>query len=319
MMRAFFISLSKVSWAQQLISRSRFARNAASRFIAGETHADAIQAVRALNASGISATLDHLGENTVDEEAARQATEEVMEILEQIERCNVRSNVSIKLSQLGLILDEALCRQNLALILEKAQAANNFVRIDMEDSSLTQKTLNAFFWAHQQGYENTGIVIQSYLYRSEADILALGERGDRVRLCKGAYKEPPEIAFPKMKGVNESFDHLVDLLYAAALTKGAPVISADGRIPPIPALATHDDQRIQYARAAAEGVGLPKSALEFQMLYGIRRDLQKQLAEEGYPVRVYVPYGTHWYPYFMRRLAERPANVWFLLSNLLRR
>jgi proline dehydrogenase len=319
MMRTFFISLSKVSWAQRLITRSRIARNAASRFIAGETHADAIQAVRALNASGISATLDHLGENTVDEEAARQATEEVIEILEQIERCNVRSNVSIKLSQLGLILDEGLCQQNLALILETARATNNFVRIDMEDSSLTQKTLDAYFWAQQQGFENTGIVIQSYLYRSEADILALGERGGRVRLCKGAYKEPAEIAFPKMKAVNQSFDHLVDLLYAATLANEAPVISADGRIPPIPALATHDDRRIQYARTAADRAGLPKSALEFQMLYGIRRDLQKQLAEEGYPVRVYVPYGTHWYPYFMRRLAERPANVWFLVSNLMRR
>jgi proline dehydrogenase len=319
MMRAFFITLSKVSWAQRLITRWKFARRAASRFIAGETHADAIQAVRVLNASGITASLDHLGENTKNAEAARQAADEVMVILEEIERCGVRSNVSIKLSQLGLILDQELCRQNLAHILQKARDTHNSVRIDMEDSSLTQKTLDVFFWARQQGYDNVGIVIQTYLYRSEADIHELGESGERVRLCKGAYKEPAQIAFPKMKQVNDNFDRLVDALYAASIAKGAPAISPDGRIPPIPAIATHDDERIQYACEAAARIGLPKSALEFQMLLGIRSDLQKQLAQEGYPVRVYVAYGTHWYPFFMRRLAERPANVWFLLSNLMRR
>jgi proline dehydrogenase len=319
MMRAFFISLSKLSWAQRFVTRSKLARRAASRFIAGETHADAIGVVRVLNASGIAASLDHLGENTKNAEAARHAADEVIVILEEIERSQVRSNVSIKLSQLGLILDQELCRQNLARILEKARATRNFVRIDMEDSSLTQKTLDAFLWARQQGYENVGIVIQTYLYRSEADIRELGASGERVRLCKGAYKEPAQIAFPKMKQVNENFDRLVDALYEASLAKGVPVISPDGRIPPIPAIATHDDERIKYAREAAAQVGLPKSALEFQMLLGIRSDLQKQLAQEGYPVRVYVAYGTHWYPFFMRRLAERPANVWFLLSNLLRR
>jgi proline dehydrogenase len=319
MMRAFFVSLSKVPWAQRMITQTGFARRAASRFIAGETHGDAIQAVKALNKIGIAATLDHLGENTTDAGAALQSAEEVTVILDEIERSAVRSNVSIKLSQLGLVLNEELCRQNLLMILEKARSTNNFIRIDMEDSSLTQKTLDQFYWVRQQGFSNIGIVIQSYLYRSEADISQLGKSGERVRLCKGAYKEPPELAFPKMKDVNTSYDRLTESLYSAALSAGSPPVSSDGKFPPIPALATHDEQRIQFACEAAERMGLSKTALEFQMLYGIRRDLQKQLAAKGYPVRVYVPYGTHWYPYFMRRLAERPANVWFLLTNYMRR
>jgi proline dehydrogenase len=319
MMRSFFISLSKLTWAQRLITRTGIARRAASRFIAGETHEDAIRAVRALNANGIAASLDHLGENTADENASRLAAQEILVILDEIERYKVRSNVSVKLSQIGLTLNDDLCRQNLALVLEKAHSTNNFIRIDMEDSSLTQKTLDIFYWARQQGFANTGIVIQAYLYRSEEDIRRLGESGERVRLCKGAYKEPPELAYPKMKDVNAGFDRLIELLFSASLALGAPHISTDGRIPPIPAIATHDDQRIQHACDRAKQMGLPKPALEFQMLYGIRRDLQDQLVSAGYPVRVYVPYGTHWYPYFMRRLAERPANVWFLLSNLLRR
>jgi proline dehydrogenase len=319
MMRAFFIFLSKLPWAQRLISKTGVARRTAARFIAGETHEEAIQAVSTLNQKGIAATLDHLGENTTDAAAAKQAVDEVARMLEAIERCGVQSNVSIKLSQLGLVIDEEMCRQNLAAILEKAQSVNNFIRIDMEDSSLTQKTIDAFNWARQQGFENVGIVIQSYLYRSDEDLRILGFRGERVRLCKGAYKEPPELAYPNMKDVNASFDRLVDSLFAASLALGSPAVRADGRVPPIPALATHDEERIHYAIQAAQRIGLPKSALEFQMLYGIRRDLQQSLAEDGYPVRVYVPYGTHWYPYFMRRLAERPANVWFFISNFFRR
>jgi len=319
MLRAFFITLSKLSWAQRLITSTGVARRAAARFIAGETHADAIRAVTNLNARGINATLDHLGENTKDEKAACQAAEEVLVILDEIERSRVRANVSIKLSQLGLLLDDGLCRRNLVMILEKARAANNFIRIDMEDSTLTQKTLDIFFWARNQGYQNVGIVIQAYLYRSDNDMLRLGATGERVRLCKGAYKEPPDLAYPKMKNVNESFDRLAEALITASISNDIPEISADGRIPPIPAIATHDEKRIQYARQTADRMGLPKKAVEFQMLHGIRRDLQDQLAADGYPVRVYVPYGTHWYPYFMRRLAERPANFWFLLSNALRK
>ncbi|MEN4041243.1 MAG: proline dehydrogenase family protein [Anaerolineaceae bacterium] len=319
MMRAFFITLSKLSWAQRLITAMPPAQRAAARFIAGETHADAIQAVRGLNARGMVASLDHLGENTSDEHSARQAAQEIVVILDAIEQNRVCANVSIKLSQLGLAFREELCRQNLVTILEKARSANNFIRIDMEDSTLTQKTLDTFFWARLNGYSHVGIVIQAYLYRSEADIRLLAESGAHVRLCKGAYKEPPHLAFPKIEDVNINFDRLAGSLLASAFANGMPEISADGRVPPMAAIATHDEKRIHFARQQAERLGLPKRAVEFQMLYGIRRDLQEKLAAQGYPVRVYVPYGKHWYPYFMRRLAERPANVWFLLSNVLRR
>lgn len=169
------------------------------------------------------------------------------------------------------------------------------------------------------GCENVGIVLQSYMYRSEADLEKILAKDGRVRLCKGAYKEPPEIAYPEKKDVDLNFDRLTKQLIDGALASGAPTISVDRKIPPIPAVATHDDQRIAYAKAYADEVELPKEAMEFQMLYGIRRELQEQLAAEGYPVRVYVPYGTEWYPYFTRRLAERPANLWFFLSNLFKR
>ena len=168
------------------------------------------------------------------------------------------------------------------------------------------------------GFDNVGIVIQSYLFRSEDDVRRLGEMAVRVRLCKGAYKEPPNIAFPKKRDVDNNFDRLSEILIDSAIAAGAPMTSEDGIFPPIPAIATHDKNRIRFAKSYAQKVGLPKSALEFQMLHGIRRGLQQQLVREGYPVRVYVPYGSEWYPYFMRRLAERPANLWFFLTNLFR-
>lgn len=319
MLRSFFISLSRAGWAQRSITRWGFARRMASRFVAGETAEEAIRAIRQLNAHGINGTLDHLGENTSSPDAARQAAGEVAAMLEAIDRAGVRANVSIKLSQMGLTIDPNLCRENLCSLLEKASSLGNFVRIDMEDAALTEHTLDMYYWARQQGFENTGIVIQSYLFRSEADIRRIGDLSGRVRLCKGAYKEPPAVAFPLKSDVDEHFDHLAELLMEGATRAGLPRLSEDGRIPPIPALATHDERRIHQARAAAIRLKLPKEALEFQMLYGIRRDLQQELAAAGYPVRVYVPYGTHWYPYFMRRLGERPANVWFLASNFFRK
>jgi proline dehydrogenase len=163
------------------------------------------------------------------------------------------------------------------------------------------------------------LVIQSYLYRSESDVRSLISQGTRIRLCKGAYKEPDEVAFPKKRDVDANYDRLVEIMMDAALANGAPALSQDGRIPPPPAIATHDPKRLEYAKAYAQKIGLPKQAVEFQMLYGIRRDLQEQTAGEGYPVRVYVPYGTEWYPYYVRRLAERPANVWFFISNFFRK
>ncbi|MEJ5241771.1 MAG: proline dehydrogenase family protein [Anaerolineales bacterium] len=317
MLRSFFIYLSKASWAQNWIMRLPFAWRMASRFVAGTAKEDAIRVIRELNARGINATLDHLGEHTTNVEEALEATRHILEILEEIERAAVRSNVSIKLTQIGLALDTELCAENLERILRQAQAHNNFVRIDMEDTPYTDATFDLYRRMRQRGFQNFGLVIQSYLYRSEDDVRRLLPEGVPIRLVKGAYKEPPDKAFPKKADVDANYDLLTKLLLDASLSQSSR-LSADGRFPPLAAIATHDEKRIEFARRYAERIGLPKEGLEFQMLYGIRRDLQERLAAEGYPVRVYVPYGTHWYPYFMRRLAERPANVWFLLSNLLR-
>jgi proline dehydrogenase len=291
----------------------------ASRFVAGETLADGIQAIKQLNSKGINATLDHLGENTDSPEQARQAARDIILALDEIEKTGVRANVSIKLTQLGLGISRELCFENISLIVERAKSYNSFVRIDMEDSTVTDKTLGILCMLKESGFDNVGIVIQSYLYRSEKDIRNLLEDCMKVRLCKGAYKEPSSVAFPKKKDVDANYDRCSALLINGALSKACPVISADGKIPPIPALATHDPKRIEFAKAYAEKVGLPRDAMEFQMLNGIRRDLQEELIKEGYSVRIYVPYGTEWYPYFMRRLAERPANLWFFIFNFFRR
>ena len=319
MLRSSLIYLSQAGWARALVTKAPVTKQTARRFVAGETPDDAIRAIRELNAKGILATLDHLGEHTRDATQARQATEDILHILERIEEAGVRSNVSIKLSQIGAELDEDLCREHLRRILARAQEMHNFVRIDMEDSPLVELTLGLYREMRQEGFDNVGVVIQSYLRRSEADLDQLMAMQARVRLVKGAYLEPPEVAFQDKRTVDRQFDILADRLVAGALAAGAPRVSEDGRFPPIPAIATHDEARIQHAKATAQEQGLPPGALEFQLLYGIRRDLQEQLVAEGYPVRVYVPYGTEWYPYFMRRLAERPANLWFFLSNLVRR
>lgn len=319
MLRVMFIYLSKARWAQQFITRWKFARKAASRFVAGETLPDAIQVVRELNTQGMQATLDFLGEHVSTPEESTQAVNEILRALDQIHHHRVRANVSLKLSQLGLGLDGELCRQNLHTILDKARELGQFVRIDMEDSTMTQATIDTYEWARRQGFENVGIVIQAYLGRSEQDVLQIAGSGGRIRLCKGAYKEPPQIAFPKKGDVDANYDRLVDILIQKALAAGSVEISSDGVVPPIPAIATHDVRRIEFAKARMLAKELKKGALEFQMLYGIRRNLQNSLTKEGYLVRVYVPYGTHWYPYFMRRLAERPANLWFFVSNWVRK
>jgi proline dehydrogenase len=204
-------------------------------------------------------------------------------------------------------------------ILRQAAACGVFVRIDMEDSAAADRTLRLYRTLQAEGLHNTGVVIQSYLYRSQEDVRSLLAQGTRIRLCKGAYKEPPEVAFPKKADVDGNYDRLAAMMIDAALAAGSQPASDDGRVPPICAVATHDIRRIRSAQKHAAEAGLPKRALEFQMLHGIRTDLQASLAAEGYPVRVYVPYGTEWYPYFVRRLAERPANLWFFLSNFFRR
>jgi proline dehydrogenase len=319
MLRSFFIYLSKASWARKLVTNWSIAWRMASRFVSGETLGDAIQAIKELNKKGINATLDHLGEHTDTPELASQATVDIIQALDAIQNSGVRTNVSIKLTQIGLGISPDLCRDNLERIVSHAAELNNFIRVDMEDSPVTQITLDIMRGVHQKGFENVGIVIQSYLYRSEKDIHDLLSECISVRLCKGAYKEPADVAFPKKADVDTNYDNCTRILMNGVKQNGCKPISPDGRIPPFAGIATHDEKRVRFAKAYAQNIGLPRNSLEFQMLYGIRRDLQQLLAKEGYPVRIYVPYGTEWYPYFMRRLAERPANVWFLLSNFFRK
>jgi proline dehydrogenase len=316
MLRALFISLSKARWAQRLITNWKFAWHMASRFIAGETIVQAMGVLNKLNEQGIRTTLDHLGENTESQDAASQSTKDILAALDAIHSSGLPSNVSIKLSQLGMLLDPELAYANLVTILDRAKNQGNFVRVDMEDSSLTEITLTLVKRAYSAGFTNIGTVVQSYLYRSANDTRHLAQSGIRVRLVKGAYQEPASIAFPRKVDVDTAFDELVDILLKAEKTFGAPGGSADGYFPPLTAVGSHDPDRIKFAQEKLAALDLPKKSLEFQFLFGIRRDLQQELVNAGYPVRVYVPYGTHWYPYFMRRLAERPANVWFFISSL---
>ena len=306
-MRAFFLWMSRSIRLRRLITRIGFARRAALRFVAGETIDDAIAAIRTLNANGILATVDHLGENVATEADARRAAQSYIAVLDRIGKEGVKSHTSLKLTQLGLDIGDEFCRENVACVVRKAKEAGTFIRIDMESSDYTNRTL-AVFRSLRREFDNVGIVIQSYLYRSKDDIAALCQEGASVRLCKGAYNEPPDKAFPKKADVDANYVALTrKLLSDEARARGA-----------YGAIATHDPKMIDAAKAYAAEHNVPRKQFEFQMLYGIRRDLQQQLAKEGYTMRVYVPYGAEWYPYFMRRLAERPANVWFILRNLFR-
>jgi proline dehydrogenase len=315
MLRSFLIYLSKAVWAQKLVTGWSFAWRTASRFVAGTKLGEAMDVVRELNAKGINTTLDHLGEHTNTPEEAQQAADDIFATLDALgTNKTARGNVSIKLTQIGLGLDESLCAQNLERILARAKHSNTFIRIDIEDTPYTDKTINLYYSMREKGYANVGMAVQSYLFRAEADTRRLLQDKTPIRLVKGAYKEPPDKAFPRKADVDANFDLLSKILIDASLANQSK-LSKDGRVPPIPAIATHDEKRIAFARQYVEKVGLQKDGLEFQMLYGIRRDLQVQLVKEGFPVRVYVPFGTHWYPYFMRRLAERPANIWFFITN----
>jgi proline dehydrogenase len=317
-LRAILIYLSKAPWARRIVTGWRFARRAASRFIAGDTLEEAIKVIHTLNEKGLFATLDHLGENVTNAEEATSSADEYLVILDRMSEAGVKSCVSAKLSQLGLNVDFDLCLSNMQRIAARAKEYGIMVRMDIEDSPTVDRTIQIFLKLKEMGLTNVGLAIQSYLYRSKEDLDLLLKEGARIRLCKGAYKEPPEIAFPRKKDVDANFDRLTALIIDSAAAHGAVPATKDGKVPPVPAIATHDHKRIEYARKYASEVGYPKEALEFQMLLGIRSDLQNALAAEGYPVRIYVPFGTEWYPYFMRRLAERPANLWFFLSNLLR-
>jgi proline dehydrogenase len=304
-LRQAFLTLSNSRELQDVALHNRAARKFALRFVAGETLDHAVRAIRALNQQGIMATVDHLGENVTDSRAAVAAADVYLEILDRIHAERLNSNVSLKLTQMGLDIDEELCYRNVARICEHAKELNNFVRIDMESSAYTERTLNIFrrLW-HEAGYRNVGVVLQAYLYRTENDVREMNRIGARVRLCKGAYNEPPTVAFPRKADVDANFARLTRLL----LTEGN-----------YPAIATHDERLINYTKRFAAAKGIAASRFEFQMLYGIRRELQLELVRQGYNMRVYVPYGTEWYPYFMRRLAERPANVVFVVSSLFKR
>jgi proline dehydrogenase len=274
------------------------------RFIAGEDLDQAIHSIQTLSAAGLRTTLDLLGEGVTDESEADSATKAYLDLLRAIKSRNIPSGISIKLTQLGLDIDRELCSGNLKKILEQAKQLDRFVRIDMEASKYTQATLDLFLENFSRyGSETVGIVIQAYLYRSEEDIENLTSLGCNIRLCKGAYMEPPEVAFPEKRKVDENFKQLVErMLHSNCFS----------------AIATHDEKMIQYSEKLISSARIPETQFEFQMLFGVRRERQIGLKKEGYPVRVYVPFGTEWAPYFMRRLAERPANLLFVIKNLFR-
>jgi len=275
----------------------------AKRFVAGQTIQEAISAVRHLNAFGILTTLDVLGENVSTRPAAEAAVAAYLEALDWIQREGLSSNVSLKLTQMGLDIDRDYCLDNVARICERAAAGKNFVRIDMEGSAYTERTLNLFYDLFRK-HQNVGVVIQAYLHRSEQDVRKLIELGARVRLCKGAYKEPPSLAVQTLAAVRQNFMSLASLLLKQRIH---------------PAIATHDDVLLSWTRNYIAQHELPKDGFEFQMLYGVRSHSQRQLAEQKYPMRVYVPFGTHWLPYFYRRIRERKENVAFVLKHLFRK
>jgi proline dehydrogenase len=302
--KALFHGLAQIPTLQRLASKYGMAPGGgfARRFIAGETIQEAVRCVQDLRHQGLLLTLDYLGESVSSAAAAAAAAADYVRIIEAIVASGIERNISLKLTQLGLDVDRATAVDNMRRILESADAHAFFVRIDMENSPYTEATLSIFETLWQQGHRQIGTVIQSYLKRSEADIRRLNALGSRVRLVKGAYKEPKEVAYQKKSEVDAAFVELMRLL----LDEGT-----------YPAIATHDPDMIDATKAYARSKGYANHRFEFQMLYGIRRDLQTALVRDGYHVRVYVPFGRQWYPYFMRRLGERPANVAFVLKGIL--
>jgi len=303
MLRGTLLYLADRQSIRHFVTHNRLGRSSARRFVAGETLEEAIQAARALNQRGLTVSLDHLGENVTDAAEATSAAGDYCKILDAIKQSALDANISIKLTALGLDIDAALCEANVRQVLDRAKSYGIFVRVDMEAGAYTERTLRLVECLRQE-YEEVGTVIQSYLYRSAKDVESLIASHTRVRLVKGAYKELPEIAYPHKEDVDRSYQQLMRQLLAHGI---------------YPAIATHDVALIREAKAFSASNGIDKSRFEFQMLYGIRRDLQEQLIREEYHVRVYVPYGTQWYPYLTRRLAERPANLLFVLSNVVRR
>jgi proline dehydrogenase len=303
-MRQALLWLSEQRKVFNFVRRNGVAKKLASRFVAGETIEEGVKAACDLKRRGITPSLDLLGESVHVASEAEAARDQYLEMLDRMAAERVEVNVSVKLTQMGLDIAEELCQANMVRILDQAKALGGFVRLDMEGSDYTQRTLDFFTGRLFQSYgAHCGVVIQSALRRSEGDINDLIALKARVRLCKGAYLEPPEIAFPDKKDVDRNYVLLMERL----LLKGN-----------YPGIATHDEKIIDYARRFAAREGIPSNRFEFQMLYGVRRDLQSRLRQQGFNVRVYIPFGTQWYPYLMRRLAERPANIAFILGNLVR-
>jgi len=305
-LRNMLIYLSHATWARTIVENLQIARMVARRFVAGESIDEAMAATRALNSRGMTVTLDYLGESVSDRGVAISARDEILRLLDRIEEDGLDANVSVKLSQLGLRIEKELALENMRQILTRASQFGNKVRIDMEESELVDTTLAIYHELHDQ-YElqNVGIVIQSYLYRSETDVTQLIDEGAWVRLCKGAYAEPPDIAYADKSDTDSSYVKLTNMMLSEYARETGVHLG----------VATHDENMIKATKAYAAIHQIDPDQYEFQMLYGIRRDLQEKLIKDGYSVRIYVPYGTAWYPYFVRRLAERPANMWFFIRN----
>ena len=307
MLRALFITLSESRWLRRVAERSAVGQRLSSRFVAGTQVEDALRITQKVNQAGQSVSVDNLGENVTNAEEARASAQLYHEMLDEIARRQLNANVSLKLTHMGLDVDETLARDLVTGLVKKAASFNpsNFVRVDMEGSPYTQRTLDFVHELHRMPGNAgcVGAVIQSYMRSAEADIEKLLAEGIRIRLCKGAYKEPEDIAFQKKAEVDANYVRLMKVLMKSGVYHG---------------LATHDEQIINQAKAFAITENIPRDAFEFQMLHGIRRDLQRSLVREGWRMRVYIPFGTEWYPYFMRRLAERPANLFFLARNLFR-
>lgn len=302
MLKDTLLYLAQNQRMRDFVIQNRATRSVSRRFVAGETLEDAVLTTRKLNQRGNPVALDFLGENVSQESEARESTQNYIAALNLIKQTGIDANISIKLTALGLDISRELCEENLSAILTQAHEYNIFVCIDMEGSAYTERTVEIALKARQQ-FEKVGTVIQSYLYRSKADIEELIKQGVRVRIVKGAYKEPPSVAFPNKKDVDEGYVEIMKML----LSRGN-----------FPAIATHDEKILRLTRNYTRDHGISPENFEFQMLYGIRGDLQAQLVKEGYNVRVYVPYGSQWYPYLMRRMAERPANLMFVLSGSMR-
>lgn len=301
MLREGILFLSGSKTAKRLLTGTPMTRSISRRFVPGETVEDLIRATREANAQGLKVTANYLGESVTSREPAIAAADRYLEVLDRIHAEQLDANISLKFTQMGQDIDAGFLAENLGRVMEKAREQDIFIRFDMESSGYTDQTLEAFDDLWSQGWRNIGVVLQSYLFRTAADVVRMTDLGARVRLCKGAYAEPDTVAWQDRQKVNQS--------YVAIMKE----LLANGHYP---AIATHDDDMINATLRHAETESIPKDRFEFQMLYGVRRDLQQELVEQGYNVRVYVPFGEAWYPYLMRRLAERPANLMFMVSSV---